>query len=176
MSHILSEQQLKIINKINSEKDEYFQELVNQKVFPKDISSKLDDINETINKSFIEINNDEFIDFWKLRKILNQLILDKTYLSKQISSINYLKWKLDVVKSNTKISTIVWSFNDWEIWLKWNTSDYTVVKMEGISSYVNLINDILNQIKTTKELIDTSIMAIQSQMKNTTFEYLNHTK
>jgi len=45
--------------------------------------------------------------------------------------------------------------------------------MEQINAYYNIVQDILSKVKLTKDTIDTTIIALQSQLKNVTFEYLN---
>jgi hypothetical protein len=47
------------------------------------------------------------------------------------------------------------------------------LETEHIMWYYNLLLDILNSIKQTKDSIDTTIIALQSQLKNTSQEYIN---
>jgi len=167
------ENEKKIINKIEKEKKEYIEELIKLNIISKDFFKKINEIVLKIETNMKEIEKDDILDMLKISKLLNQLILDKVFLTKQINSINYFKWKYDVVKSNTKLKIITESYKDGEIIWRWNNSDLVTIKLDNLSSFQNLIQDILVKIKNVKDLIDTTIMVLQSQLKNISFEYIN---
>jgi hypothetical protein len=48
--------------------------------------------------------------------------------------------------------------------------------MDDFVAFQNIIQDLLIKIKNTKDLVDSTIMVLQSQLKNISFEYINAAK
>ena len=165
-----------LIKHINEEKKEYLKEVFSQTNIPTDIFSRIEKVEWMINKQMETLINNESVDYKNLSIFINTLIMEKVYFNKILSSTNYLKWRFEVIKANTKLKAISDSYDDGVIWLKWTTTDHVVIKMEQINAYYNIVQDILSKVKLTKDTIDTTIIALQSQLKNVTFEYLNSWK
>lgn len=163
-----------ITNIINDQK-EYMEELIKLWFFSKTLDTNIEKCYNLINTELLKVISKEIVDQKEITNLINKLILFKLAFNKEISATNYLKWKLDVVKANTKLSLIKNWFDDWEI-VKWNNGEQLVIKSEHLSSYYNVMSDKIVEIKSIKDLIDTTIISLQSQLKNLSFEYINANK
>jgi len=166
----------KILNIIKEDKKDYMIELYDQKVFPKDLFKVIEKTNNEIEDFLKKIILEDNIDYEKVSNFINKLLLKKVYFNKIISSTQYLKTKINTIKSQTKINTMKENFSDWKFQDKNLLWDIIINKMDDINSYYAIIQDILNNIKDIKDVIDTTIISLQSQLKNVTFEYLNASK
>ena len=168
---MLTNKEKKILENIKNEKKEFIDLLVKENVIPKDFFTRINKINKEINDFLIEINNSDTLDVMSIIKFINKLILDKVYLNKITSSTNFLKWKFNLIKSQTKLKLQKDLYNDGKIPKEIN--DILLDKMDNLNSYYNIILDIITKAKDTKDLLDTTIVSLQSIMKNVSFEYIN---
>jgi len=166
----------KILNIIKQDKKDYLTELYEQKVLPKDLFKVIDKTNNEIESFLQKIIKEENVDYDNISNFINKLLLKKVYFNKIISSTQYLKTKIATIKSQTKINTMKENFSDWKIQDKSLLWDIIIDKMDDINSYYAIIQDTLANIKDIKDVIDTTIISLQSQLKNVTFEYLNSSK
>lgn len=169
----ISEKEKKILKEINIDKESLVRDLIKTNILPNDIFKRIENINILINTEMVKIINNEVVDYKNISNFINKLIVEKVYLNKVISSTYFLKWKISHIKSQTKMQTITENFDDGVIQNKSLTGDLTNLKMEWLTSYYNVIQDSLAKIKDTKDLLDTTIISLQSQLKNVTFEYIN---
>ena len=173
MTKILEKERV-LLKKINNEKKEYLDVIFEEKMYPKDIFEQISEINKYIQVELELIINKDVVDYHRISRVINKLVLYKVKFNQFLSTASFFKWKLETIKSNTKLSLMVDSYSDGVIdmpkTLLW---DHTTIKMDGITWLYNAIQDINAKIKNTKDSLDSAIIALQSQLKNVTFEYIN---
>lgn len=167
----------KLLNDANKNKSEITKYMYENNIIPKDIFKKIEstfDYIQEYNDKILSENG--LLTPADINLYIVKMINDKVYFSRIVPSTNYLKWKLDTIKSELNLKETVKYLNDDENISKTNIKDMLNMKMDVYNSYYNLLKDIISRIDEVKRTLDTTISSMQSILKNTSFEYNNANK